>query len=146
MRSSETPGFVDRFGLNMVAGLRLPDACAVPCIASINVQRLSVKAAVTGDIDTLKLAMLNDPLVGAVCTPEEVWQMTDEMVVAQARWLPQYAAAVPAAQARLASARVPTREWEGAARPARPLGRADAHRSCAAAGDSYAGPADRRMR
>ena len=60
--------------------------------------------------------MLNDPLVGAVCTPEEVWQMTDEMVVAQARWLPQYAAAVPAAKRRLAEARVPTREWDGAAR------------------------------
>jgi alpha-galactosidase len=112
----ETPGFVDRFGLNMVAGLRLPDACAIPCIASINVQRLSVKAAVTGDIDTLKLAMLNDPLVGAVCTPDEVWQMTDEMVVAQARWLPQYAEAVPAARRRVAEARVPTREWQGAAR------------------------------
>jgi alpha-galactosidase len=112
----ETPGFVDRFGLNMAAGLKLPEACAVPCIASINVQRLAVQAAMTGDIDTLKLAMLNDPLVGAVCTPEEVWQMTDELVVAEAPWLPQYAAAVPAARQRLADARVPTREWEGAAR------------------------------
>jgi alpha-galactosidase len=100
----------------MVAGLRLPDACAVPCIASINVQRLSVKAAVTGDIETLKLAILNDPLVGAICTPEEVWQMTDEMVVAQARWLPQFGGALPSAKRRLAEARVPTREWEGAAR------------------------------
>jgi alpha-galactosidase len=54
--------------------------------------------------------------VGAVCTPEEVWQMTDEMVVAQARWLPQYAEAVPAAERRLKSARVPTRDWDGAAR------------------------------
>lgn len=112
----ETPGFVDRFGLNMVAGLRLPEACAVPCIASINVQRLAVKAAVTGDIETLKLAMLNDPLVGAVCTPEEVWQMTDELVVAQERWLPQYAAAVPEAKRRLAGARLPTKDWAGAAR------------------------------
>ena len=45
-----------------------------------------------GDIDLLKLAVLHDPLVGAISTPEEVWQMVDEMVVAQARWLPQYAA------------------------------------------------------
>jgi hypothetical protein len=30
------------------------------------------------------------------CNPEEVWQMVDEMVVAQAKWLPQYAHAVPA--------------------------------------------------
>ena len=32
--------------------------------------------------------MLHDPLVGAVCNPEEIWQMTDEMLVAQAQWLP----------------------------------------------------------
>ena len=49
-------------------------------------------AAIIGDIDLLKLAVLHDPLVGAICTPEEVWQMVDEMVVAQAAWLPQYAA------------------------------------------------------
>jgi hypothetical protein len=34
--------------------------------------------------DLMKLAMLHDPLVGAICTPEEVWQMVDEMLVAQA--------------------------------------------------------------
>ncbi|PRH84779.1 alpha-glucosidase/alpha-galactosidase [Labrys okinawensis] len=112
----ESTGFVDRFGLNMVAGLTLPDACAAPCIASINVQRLSVKAAVTGDVDLLKLAMLHDPLVGAVCTPEEVWQMTDEMLVAQAKWLPQFAHAIEDAKARLAKSRIPKREWQGAAR------------------------------
>jgi alpha-galactosidase len=77
---------------------------------------MSVEAAIRGDIDLLKLAVLHDPLVGAVCTPEEVWQMVDEMVVAQAQWLPQYAAAVPAAKARLARATVKTRDWEGAAR------------------------------
>ena len=47
-------------------------------------------AACTGDAKLLKQAMLHDPLVGAVCDPEEVWQMTDEMLVAQAEWLPQY--------------------------------------------------------
>ena len=60
--------------------------------------------------------MLHDPLVGAICTPDEVWQMVDEMVVAQAEWLPQYAAAVPAAKARLERSTVKTREWAGAAR------------------------------
>mgnify|MGYP006164899273 CR=1 FL=1 len=53
---------------------------------------VSVQAAVTGDVDLLKLAVLHDPLVGAVCTPEEVWNMVDEMLLAQAQWLPQYAA------------------------------------------------------
>ena len=31
-RSSRSPGFVDRFGLNMVAGITLPVACAATCI------------------------------------------------------------------------------------------------------------------
>ncbi|CCV03609.1 Alpha-galactosidase [Mesorhizobium metallidurans STM 2683] len=112
----ESPGFVDRFGINMAAGITLPEACAATCMASINVQRMSVHAAIAGDIDLLKLAVLHDPLVGAVSTPEEVWQMVDEMVVAQADWLPQYADAVPAARERLSKSRVKTREWAGAAR------------------------------
>lgn len=112
----ESPGFVDRFGLNMVEGITLPMACAATCSASISVQRMSVEAAVTGDIDLLKLAVLHDPLVGAICTPDEVWAMVDEMVVAQARWLPQFADAVPAAKARVAKSTVKTSTWEGAAR------------------------------
>lgn len=112
----ESPGFVDRFGINMVEGVTLPDAAAATCSASVNVQRMSVKAAITGDVELLKQAVLHDPLVGAICTPDEVWQMVDEMLVAQAQWLPQYADAIPAAKDRLKNPKVKTREWEGAAR------------------------------
>ena len=118
----ESPGFAGRFGLNMAAGITLPEACAATCIASINVQRMAVHAAVAGDVDLLKLAVLHDPLVGAICSPEEVWQMVDEMLVAQATWLPQYAHAIDAAKQRLAKATVATRDWKGAARrEVRPL-------------------------
>ena len=112
----ESPGHVDRFGINMTEGIELPLACAATCMASINVQRMSVEAAMTGDVNLLKLAVLHDPLVGAICTPEEVWQMVDEMLVAQAEWLPQYAHAIPAAMDRMRNPRVKTREWSGAAR------------------------------
>ncbi|MDA4629789.1 hypothetical protein NZA98_01445, partial [Escherichia coli] len=47
----ESPGFVDRFGINMVSGITLPEACAATCMASINVQRMAVHAAISGDID-----------------------------------------------------------------------------------------------
>jgi alpha-galactosidase len=60
--------------------------------------------------------VLHDPLVGAICTPEEVWAMVDEMLVAQARWLPQYAHAIDAAKQRVAKSTVKTRDWQGAAR------------------------------
>ena len=112
----ESPGFVDRFGINMVEGITLPDACAATCSASVNVQRMGMKAAITGDVELLKQSVLHDPLVGAICTPEEVWQMVDEMLVAQAKWLPQYAHAIPDAKKRLENPQVKTRDWQGAAR------------------------------
>jgi alpha-galactosidase len=112
----ESPGFVDRFGINMVEGITLPRASAATCSASVHVQRMSVRAAMTGDVTLLKQAVLHDPLVGAICTPEEVWQMVDELLVAQAKWLPQYADSIPAAAARLENPRVKTRAWDGAAR------------------------------
>jgi alpha-galactosidase len=99
----------------------LPLACAATCSASVHVQQMAVEAAVHGDAMLLKQAMLHDPLTAAVCNPEEIWQLTDEMLVAQAQWLPQYAGEVPKAQARLAEAeqngtRVKLRETRGAAR------------------------------
>jgi alpha-galactosidase len=66
--------------------------------------------------------MLHDPLTGAICNPEEIWQMTDEMLVAQRKWLPQYAHEVPGARKRLRDhekkgTRVKLRKtWKGAAR------------------------------
>jgi len=118
----EAPGHVDRFGINMVEGFELPQACAATCLSSINVQRMSKDAAVAGDATLLKQAMLHDPLTGAVCNPEEVWQLADDMLVAQARWLPNYAQGeIAAAKKRLADAekagtRVKLRDWKGAAR------------------------------
>ena len=86
----EAPGYVDRAGLHMPIVGDLPLACAATCSASVHVQRMAVEAAVRGDAILLKQAMLHDPLVGAVCSPPEVWRMADEMIAAQRKWLPQY--------------------------------------------------------
>jgi alpha-galactosidase len=117
----EIPGYVDRTGINMPVVGALPMACAATCSATVRVQEMSVEAAVSGDVTLLKQAMLHDPLTGAVCNPEEIWQLTDDMLTAQAKWLPQYAAEIPAAQARLDKAvqtgkRVSLIETQGAAR------------------------------
>ena len=81
-------------------------------------ERLSVEAAVHGDVTLLKQAALMDPLTGAVCNPPEVWQMVDEMLVAQAQWLPQYAKGIEEAKARLSQGDlIPTNEgYRGAVR------------------------------
>ena len=99
----EIPCYVDRNGISVPVWGDLPPGCAAICAASVRVQDLAVRAAVTGDVKLLKQAMLLDPLTGAVCTPPEVWRMADEMLLAQAKWLPQYAAALPEARARLAN-------------------------------------------
>ena len=113
----EVPGYVDRNGVNIPQVGDLPDGCAAVCNASISVQRLAVEAAVHGDVALLKQAMMMDPLVGAVCNPPEISQMTDEMLLAQARWLPQYRRQLPQARRRLAAGkRLGTRSTRGAAR------------------------------
>jgi alpha-galactosidase len=86
----EVPGYVDRNGINIPAVGDLPMACAAVCQQSVNVQRLAVNAAVNGDRELLQQALLLDPLTGAVCTPPEIEAMMNEMLVAQAKWLPQY--------------------------------------------------------
>jgi alpha-galactosidase len=98
----EVPVYIDQMGIQVPKVGELPLACAATCSTSINVQRMAKEAGVKGDVAMLKQAMLHDPLVGAVCNPEEVWQMTDEMLVAQAKWLPQYAEEIPLARHRLA--------------------------------------------
>ncbi len=117
----EIPGYVDGNGISLPVVGDLPLACAATCSASVRVQEMAMEAAVQGDVTLLKQAMLHDPLVGAVCDPEEVWQLTDDMLVTQAEWLPQYAHAIGAAKSRLADAvnagtRAKLRHTEGAAR------------------------------
>jgi len=114
----EAPGYVDRNGINMAHVGDLPLGCAAVCNASITVQRLAVEAAVRGDDMLLRQAMMMDPLVGAVCNPKEIWQMVDELLVAQEQWLPQYKEAIARAKQRLAEGPlVPVREgYRGAAR------------------------------
>ncbi|MBS1728011.1 MAG: alpha-glucosidase/alpha-galactosidase [Armatimonadetes bacterium] len=91
----EAPGYVDGNGINMPLVGDLPLGCAAVCQASVSVQRLAIEAAVSGDIGLLKQAMMMDPLTGAVCNPNEVWQMADRMLVALQNWLPQYAESIP---------------------------------------------------
>ena len=117
----EIPGYVDGNGINMPVVGDLPLACAATCSASVRVQEMAMEAAVHGDVTLLKQAMLHDPLAGAVCNPEEIWQLTDEMLVAQAQWLPNYADGIAAARERLEAhveqgTRVALRDWRGAAR------------------------------
>lgn len=113
----EVPGYVDANGMNIPRVGDLPLGCAAVCNASISVQRLAVEAAFSGNDSLLRQAMMMDPLVGAVCNPPEIWQMTDEMLIAQEKWLPQYKDSISEAKKRMSAGNLlPTRENKGAAR------------------------------
>jgi alpha-galactosidase len=72
----EIPGYVDKNGIQMPVVGNLPLACTATCSASVRVQEMGTEAALHGDVLLLKQAMLHDTLVGTVCNPEEVWQMS----------------------------------------------------------------------
>jgi len=114
----EVPGYVDANGINIPIVGDLPLGCAAVCNASISVQRLAVEAAVHGDEQLLRQAMMMDPLVGTVCNPPEIWQMTDEMLIEEEQWLPQYDKAIDEAKKRMKNkALIPTRkDYKGVAR------------------------------
>ena len=102
----EVPCYVDGNGISVPRLGDLPLGCAAVCSQSIWVQRLAVEAAVAGDVKLLKQAALMDPLTGAVCNPPEIWQMIDEMLIAEAEWLPQYTQAIAEATERFAKGRL----------------------------------------
>ncbi len=109
----EVPCYVDGNGISVPKVGDLPLGCAAICSQSVWVQRLAVEAAVHGDIALLRQAAMMDPLTGSVCTPDEIFQMVDEMLVACEALLPQYAREIPKAKLRLQDRKVPYRPVKG---------------------------------
>ena len=109
----EVPCYVDYNGISVPKVGDLPLGCAAILSQSVWVQRLAVEAAVHGDIKLLYQAAMLDPLTGAVCTPDEITQMVDEMLVAGEQWLPQYAEEIEKAKIRLQDKKVPYRPVKG---------------------------------
>ena len=99
----EVPGYIDGNGMSIPSVGELPPGPAAICSASVSVQRLALLAATSGDDRLLRQAMMMDPLVGAVCNPPEIDRMVDELLIAQRQWLPQYGAAIEAAEKRRAA-------------------------------------------
>ena len=109
----EVPCYADGSGVSVPKVGDLPLGCAAICSQSVWVQRLAVEAAVHADIQLLYQAAMMDPLTGAVCTPTEIRQMVDEMLIAGAQWLPQYAQEIERARERMKTASVPLHPVKG---------------------------------
>jgi alpha-galactosidase len=87
---AEGPIFVDRTGLHKTFVGDLPSQCAALNLTNINVQRLAVEAAITGDPEKIVQACALDPLTSAVLTLKEIREMASEMLEAEKQWLPQF--------------------------------------------------------
>lgn len=78
----EVPCLVDRNGLRPVHVGALPPQLAALCMSNINVQELTVKAALTGKREHIYHAVMMDPHASATLTLDKIWAMCDELIEA----------------------------------------------------------------
>lgn len=84
----EVPALVDGLGVHPTAVGPLPLQCAAYVHPAVDAQALTVRAAIDHDRDAVYHAVLQDPLVQTRLTLDEAWRMTDELIDAEADWLP----------------------------------------------------------
>ena len=87
----EVPCLVDGNGVQPTRVGRLPAQLAALNRTNVNVQELIVEAARRGDREAVHHAVMLDPLTAAACTLPQIHAMVDEMLAAEAQWLPQFA-------------------------------------------------------
>jgi alpha-galactosidase len=85
----EVPALVDGLGVHPTAVDPLPPQCAAYTRPAVDCQELTVRAALDEDRDLVYHAVLTDPQVQARLTLDEAWQMTNELIAAEAEWLPE---------------------------------------------------------
>jgi alpha-galactosidase len=84
----EVPALVDGLGVHPVVVGSLPPQCAAYTRPAVDCQELTVAAALEEDRDLVYHAVLTDPQVQAGLSLDEAWRMTDELIAAEAEWLP----------------------------------------------------------
>jgi alpha-galactosidase len=87
---AEVPVFADGVGLHPTYVGPLPSQCAALNLTNIQVQRLAVEAAQSGDPEAIVHACALDPLTSAKLTLAEIRDMAADMLEAERAWLPQF--------------------------------------------------------
>jgi alpha-galactosidase len=86
----EVPCLVDGTGIWPVRVGALPPQCAAYIGPAVDTQALTVRAALDRDREAIYHAVMQDPQVQVRLDLDEVWQMTDELIAAEAEWLPAW--------------------------------------------------------
>lgn len=86
----EAPCLVDKNGVQPTRIGSLPPQLASLILTNINVQRMTVEAALTGKREHIYHAAMLDPHTAAELDLDQIWSMVDDLIAAHGDWLPRY--------------------------------------------------------
>lgn len=86
----EVPILVDKNGLQPTRIGTLPPQLAAVMRTNINVQELTVEAALTGKREHIYHAAMLDPHTGAELDIDQIYALVDDLIEAHGEWLPTY--------------------------------------------------------
>jgi alpha-galactosidase len=86
----EVACLVDRNGIQPVAFGTLPPHLAALMQTNINVQALTVEAALTGKREHIYHAAMLDPHTAAELSLDQIWNLVDDLIEAHGEYLPAY--------------------------------------------------------
>lgn len=87
----EVPCLVDKNGVQPTRVGALPPQLAALMQTNINVQSLTVEAALTGKREHIYHAAMLDPHTAAELDLDQIWALVDDLIAAHGDWLPPYA-------------------------------------------------------
>ncbi len=85
----EVPASVDAEGVHPIAWGSVPAAGAALNRTYLSVADLTIRAALEGDAELVRRAVLIDPNASSTLTPDEIWELCDELTAAHAGLLPR---------------------------------------------------------
>lgn len=86
----EVPCLIDGMGVHPCRVGRLPVQCAAMNMTNINVQLLTIEAAVTQKKEHIYQAAMLDPHTGSELDIDTIVKMVDDLIDTHGSWLPQY--------------------------------------------------------
>ncbi len=86
----EVPCLVDKSGIQPTKIGALPPQLAAMDMTNVNVQSLTVEAALTGKREHIYHAAMLDPHTAAELSLDQIHDLVDDPVAAHGDWLPEY--------------------------------------------------------
>ena len=86
----EVPCLIDGMGVHPCRAGRLPVQCAAMNMTNVNVQLLTIEAAVTRKKEHIYQAAMLDPHTGSELDPDTIVKLVDDLIETHGDWLPAY--------------------------------------------------------